>query len=146
MNPRWFSRPVLSTTQPPLRNRYCNRIYCCISHYRVGLQNTSLYFAVRASAKKRRCSKSFLTILSNPRWAMNPRWFSRPVLYSGRPALHPSGASLRLFKIVPDDFVDHSATSPAGDKDNHSCDSKPPLEQGFIPVNFLVNLRSYKAV
>ena len=30
-------------------------------------------------------------------------------VYSGRPALHPFGASLRLFKIVPDDFVRRTA-------------------------------------
>lgn len=32
--------------------------------------------------------------------------------YSGHPALHPFGAGLRPFKIVPDNFVDPSRAVP----------------------------------
>ena len=46
---------------------------------------------LRAIRKKRGCSKSLPAILVSH--------------YSGHPALHPCGASLRLFKIDPVNFV-----------------------------------------
>jgi hypothetical protein len=54
-----------------------------------------------------RANQSANQTFSIPHFAIPKSWW-RQVDDSGRPALRPSGASLRLFKIAPGDFVEPS--------------------------------------